>query len=801
MILHSLEVSDFTCFHAPFRVSLDPRSVNLLCGPNGSGKSSLLSALTLAFTASHKSAGADIRAVQPRGRSLAPRVVVDFSHDNTRFRLTKSFLLKSRSALLERWDGGAFSPLARDEAVEAELPRFLGGAAGAGESARTRQAWLASILWSRQNEIALQPVAAEVRDMVRQILTAQSSSSLTALIAREAQRAYDLDFTPGGKPKKSSEAVRLLAEATAAREQADRRQAELEDLELLRQSVANLESEQSTLRTQSEDLTTRFQDLDAALTACRQTLATRTELTLKIDAREQEAGQIRLLSDRLAAGRSAVTAARRQLDDLEPRLATAREAAAQAAALHREATTRNATEAGSLQAQLDAVAAPSPSSLASFEALHQELLLARARLDSALLHIDITPLAGATITISAGESPGPLHLTPGATQRVSGSPEIVIDIPGFGAIRASGPAESATAIRDTIARASARWDTLAAPFSGASIEELRSRRAQAAGLETRLAAVRASLERDTAGLTPEALADRDAAARLHALERERQLAADALQSASTSLARLEADCPPEDASRARLSSLALELLGLREQLLSVETALAANPPGLEARHAAVRADLDRVLVQQSQVRDLLTGARSRLEEKLSGAPYHSFAAARARLAETEDAWRQAQLSADAAKLLHETLSAVRAEAESRIIPPLESGANDILHAISGALPGDLRLDEQLVPHALAAPGLASGIDVGQLSGGEFEQVHFAARLALADLFCLQSPQPVVFDDALLATDATRLARILDLLQSRAGRMQVLILTCHPERYSALQGAHTVQLPSLQAARA
>jgi uncharacterized protein YhaN len=82
-----------------------------------------------------------------------------------------------------------------------------------------------------------------------------------------------------------------------------------------------------------------------------------------------------------------------------------------------------------------------------------------------------------------------------------------------------------------------------------------------------------------------------------------------------------------------------------------------------------------------------------------------------------------------------------------------------------------------------------------LSGGESEQVHFAARLALAEYLCADEPQLAVFDDVWMATDPARLARILALLEQRRERMQILILTCDEERYRALPQARRLSLPA------
>lgn len=57
-------------------------------------------------------------------------------------------------------------------------------------------------------------------------------------------------------------------------------------------------------------------------------------------------------------------------------------------------------------------------------------------------------------------------------------------------------------------------------------------------------------------------------------------------------------------------------------------------------------------------------------------------------------------------------------------------------------------------------------------------------------------QLVVLDDVLNATDAGRLARVLGLLEESSERLQIVILTCHPERYRGLEAARFIDLKSL-----
>jgi uncharacterized protein YhaN len=95
------------------------------------------------------------------------------------------------------------------------------------------------------------------------------------------------------------------------------------------------------------------------------------------------------------------------------------------------------------------------------------------------------------------------------------------------------------------------------------------------------------------------------------------------------------------------------------------------------------------------------------------------------------------------------------------------------------------------------PELAEGsVSVETVSGGEREQIYLATRLALAELLARDERQMVLLDDVLTATDTGRLARVMGVLEEAAQRLQVLILTCHPERYRGLTGAHFVDLEAI-----
>ena len=97
----------------------------------------------------------------------------------------------------------------------------------------------------------------------------------------------------------------------------------------------------------------------------------------------------------------------------------------------------------------------------------------------------------------------------------------------------------------------------------------------------------------------------------------------------------------------------------------------------------------------------------------------------------------------------------------------------------------------VIPEALGKP-----VEIDNISGGEQEQLYLATRLALADVLTRDERQLVVLDDVLTSTDAERLARVMVILEEAAQRLQILVLTCHPERYRGLKEASFFDLEAV-----
>src|ERR1035437_10306905 len=82
-----------------------------------------------------------------------------------------------------------------------------------------------------------------------------------------------------------------------------------------------------------------------------------------------------------------------------------------------------------------------------------------------------------------GESTGIRQLGAGESLRVSGSPTIDLDLEGFGRLTATGPAQSATELKEQLGTTIGLIDGFAARFGTSEVAELRQRHQESTGLE------------------------------------------------------------------------------------------------------------------------------------------------------------------------------------------------------------------------------------------------------------------------------------------------------------------------------
>ncbi|WP_299518651.1 AAA family ATPase [uncultured Serinicoccus sp.] len=335
---------------------------------------------------------------------------------------------------------------------------------------------------------------------------------------------------------------------------------------------------------------------------------------------------------------------------------------------------------------------------------------------------------------------------------------------------------------------------------GWEVTEEQDQRAGAAAVEAERAAgrrVRQAREaRRDAAATAAAARDEAAAAtaaldRLHGrltserprLEQERQL-----------LERERAERPDEvllDLARDRTEALETA----RDELRRAEDAVrAADVPGLAARVQAAQVALGHARDDVEQARERLHTLTGQVELAAGEGRQELYSLAESALEDAERRLGGLDRRARAVRHLRSTLREHRESAHRAYVRPFTDALERLGRQVYGPTFA-VTVDEQLSVRARTLDGLT--VPFEELSGGAKEQLGILARIAVAHLVDPAQGVPVVIDDALGYSDPQRLeqmGRVFSFARGTAGEdVQVILLTCTPDRYAAIPDAHTVRL--------
>lgn len=146
--------------------------------------------------------------------------------------------------------------------------------------------------------------------------------------------------------------------------------------------------------------------------------------------------------------------------------------------------------------------------------------------------------------------------------------------------------------------------------------------------------------------------------------------------------------------------------------------------------------------------------------------------------------------ARAAQLLRSVMTRHRDTTRLRYVEPYRSELQRLGRPVFGPS-FEVDVDSDLCIRSRTLDGIT--VPYESLSGGAKEQLGILARLAGAALVAKEDTVPVVVDDALGFTDPDRLARMGEVFDTVGERGQVIVLTCSPDRYDGVKGAHRIDL--------
>ncbi len=902
MILRSLRVQGWRCFADPVEIGPLSEGLNVVHGPNGSGKSTLLWALARGLFDPYGSSAADIKSIRPWGRSLSPRIEIEFQHNDVDYQVHKQFLENPQTCLYRR-EGGQFTPLAEGKSADESLRELLKSDAPSKRKSRSTNHWgFAQVLWATQGSLQIEELSDGTRNTIHDSLGAQLAGPGGEEIEQHVAKRYNEIFTPTGKLKGGASAPPLV-KLQEDYESLIQRRAELtERLTLFDEAsrrIEDLRNEQFQAEQQAGGLE---EDVQAALE-----VASRFDkLTGQCEALQEKEKNARNAHDQLKAKVEQITqlgerkkTLREALRELEDKAADVqqlwqtcneeveaakaaldtsrkqREASDQAERLARQAmkfvdAARNVDQAKKrisdveqstakveeLNHATSELIAPDAAALKKIRAAARRRDDTRLQLEATLIRVTISPLTKLEIDVQQAERTGRQTGESGQVLEIQGAPEVAFEIANVASIRATGPTESADALRDELRQAESDLEQLTAGFGTQDVVQLESlleqsrtlsgdlREAKArlktllgnntlADLQTARNKLQAILD-ETLSAQPSwqqsppdaATLERDAQEMKETVEREIGLtekrgeaAREALTEATQAKADLdgdlktvrqqlqevtgrletaEADGLDDPQRQQQLDDAALEWRAEKANLKSKSDELAALGDDPHAAVKTLQEQRKSLLDQATQSKEKLIRAEAQLQAIINEAPYSVLSKVEEQIDQLEQEMAREKLSYDAIHLLHQTFVEQTRQAHEAVIEPVQQRANRTLQRIAGGRFQRIDFNDSLLPTGVRPAIAEESVALDYLSGGEQEQVHFAVRLALADVAFGEQRQLLVLDDAFTATDTARLARIINILQETAQRCQVLLLSCHPDRYRHLQNVNFFDLQQLAA---
>ncbi|MEN6642917.1 MAG: AAA family ATPase [Armatimonadia bacterium] len=152
------------------------------------------------------------------------------------------------------------------------------------------------------------------------------------------------------------------------------------------------------------------------------------------------------------------------------------------------------------------------------------------------------------------------------------------------------------------------------------------------------------------------------------------------------------------------------------------------------------------------------------------------------------------LEVDAHLLLWRLFDQIRDESVEKSIRPVSELVGAWLNELDGAGHRVPVFGSDLAVESLAT-GPGGSLPVKDATSyGEREQLSTLVRLAYGAVMAQDEPQVVILDDPLAHADAFRHGRMLNVIRDASRRnLQIIIMTCHPERFDHLKDAVFVDL--------
>ena len=886
MILRRIRISQVACFREGVETDpLDP-GLNVLAANNEEGKSTLVRAAARALFDRYSGKSQEIRALQPAGTELAPRVSVEFSTGEKVYLLEKRFIHSAESRLYQQ-NQDNWELVAEGDRADGRTLELIGGERP-GAGATKPQHWgLLRYLWARQDEVASWPswegaAGQRIQAALAQVEVDPVADALETAFAARFQEC----FTARGQVKRNGplrvlndELEGLKAELQEVEQARVRLEEQQEEFRRLSEELAALRDEMERNRKEAERLSEEARQAELAARDVKALEKAYADAETRLQAVGRDADRLRKTREELAKNREEragveemVTRLARQRKELEERQAAAaterktaedtvrrlkseqadirhllkiagkKESLAEKKKLLEkvERRERELKESERVRAGLPRL---SEARLRELRGLSQEIRDLKNQLASAGLSVSLEPSKTGTVETETPEQGKQEHrLEAGEKVRFSAVREWVLNLPEWGRVEIHSGAEEVREKQQALGEAAEKLAAGLREHGKEKFEDLEDDCARARELDAELKnlrkgvsdllgtfesvdALRRAAEEEEASIAELAgmkLADESlktvGSAELRVRETENEVrlrsAEEGLRAKDRNLESLR-----EELNKTVRSSeeAGVRLTRLRTAAVELETRLkeigARYEEGFEAERNRVSTDFVKAearleeakkalpedweslpkrreravkaAVEAAGEHDRRNESRLRLEGELkhrgSEGLYSREVRLREKIAAREEEAAGVRRRAGAAGFLELLLAFRKREAFERVLAPLEDQLSVQFAELTGRRERRVFLDENLRILAVGRDR-ESGIPFESLSQGAKEQLLLAMRAAVALELAKEEPQILILDDVLVNTDPTRQQRVLDFLESVARSVQVLVLTCHPDRY-------------------
>lgn len=886
MILHSLELTHVGRFRETVRLGPFASGLNVLAAPNESGKSTALQAAARALFDRHSTRSEEIKALQPAGTSLAPRVVVEFETRAGRFRLAKTFLQKPESQLHQQ-RSGSWELIADADAADQRVQSLLQSSLPGRGATKTEHWGFLGFLWARQGEPTIWPGLedAEVGQRIRaRLARVELDPVIEQLRLRLATAAEAIitgtgQYRTGGPLRQAEddlaaieanlvslrqtrteldEALRRFqqSEAEVARLEKEHAERSVAAATLRDQSLAaerlrtQLDAHLQALATSEEKLATVTADADALARLQREQAETQASLAqarASAQSAEQALHEVRARLDQAQSDQSRHETALQLLRAAHQRLQSLiklREISTSAATLAKQLKKAEAASAAiaALEAKKTQLPALAPAKLKKLEDLAESVHTLRTRLQALGLTIELTPDKKATVENRTAPVSPAQTLPAGKTARLQSPQALDLQLVGWGRLVVRSGSHDAQEVAKDLAQAEADLQeslqqagvsTLVAARNAVTArKDLEGQlKVAAAALEPHLgnyesledlrqaaAAAARRAEAQTANLAPTEAEQTRSLTDLEAAEAAQAESVTAAESALAALNKQLAKLRSEErtASQAaqqankqvsdhdsRARALEAQAKGIADRyadgIASTRTAAQLAFAQAEARVVATKAELPpdfeklpernkRAAASLQQISNDLQARRTDRDQSQATLEILGGQGLYSRETELEEKKAEALMRREAARargwsarVAHDLIEHRKQAATKAVLAPLEQRLTAAFAELTANTHRQVFLDERLQIAGIGRNREETHA-FDQLSQGAKEQLLLCLRIAVAQELATEEPQVLILDDVLVNTDPVRQDRVLDVLGAQAARLQILILTCHPDRY-------------------